>query len=169
MLAFGAPDRWAMQARRSTLTRRSPRKLASRIWGGWAASPTSTPSCGYNQHPPTVTHVFACRSLPPRYSLRHPCSALAAGIWCQYKFRSLDETNARPAALACRRLWLCKRVVCSLEMPVLASPVFVVLWQALHCDPSNFMCTGTKKEKKEAFKMIEAIQVRFEDGCGTES
>ena len=29
MLAFGAPDRWAMQARRSTLTRRSPRKLAS--------------------------------------------------------------------------------------------------------------------------------------------
>jgi len=30
--------------------------------------------------------------------------------------------------------------------------------RALHCDPSNFMCTGTKKEKKEAFKMIEAIQ-----------
>jgi hypothetical protein len=30
--------------------------------------------------------------------------------------------------------------------------------QALHCDPTNFMCTGTKAEKKEALKMIEQIQ-----------
>jgi len=30
--------------------------------------------------------------------------------------------------------------------------------KALHCDPTNFMCTGTKAEKKQALKLIEQIQ-----------
>jgi len=30
--------------------------------------------------------------------------------------------------------------------------------KALHCDPTNFMCTGTKAQKKEALKMIQKIQ-----------
>jgi len=30
--------------------------------------------------------------------------------------------------------------------------------KALDCDPTNFMCTGTKAQKKEALKMIKQIQ-----------
>ena len=30
--------------------------------------------------------------------------------------------------------------------------------KAQHCDPTNFMCTGTKAQKKEALKMIQKIQ-----------
>lgn len=29
--------------------------------------------------------------------------------------------------------------------------------QALDCDPTNFMCTGTKAQKKEALKMIKQV------------